>query len=210
MDHNFWLSRWQANRIGFHQAEANAHLVSHFHALSLAPGARIFVPLCGKTRDIAWLLSKGHAVVGVELSALAIQQLFEDLGATPTIIDAGSMRHYKAANLDVFVGDLFDLTPDLTGPVDAVYDRAALVALPTSMRTRYAAHVRGITQRAPQLMVCFQYDQTQMDGPPFSIDAVELYRLYDGHYGLTLLETGPVTGGLGGRVAAEESAWLLR
>lgn len=209
MDHDFWLSRWHANQIGFHEAEANARLVAHFDALALGPGGRIFVPLCGKTRDIAWFLSKGHAVTGVELSALAIAQLFEDLGAAPTITDAGPMRRYSAANLDVFVGDLFDLTQDMTGPVDAVYDRGALVALPAAMRTRYAAHVTRITQAAPQLVICLEYDQTLMDGPPFSIDPHELRRLYGGQYLQTLLGSGRATGRLS-HIVAQESAWLLR
>lgn len=210
MDPDFWLSRWQNNRIAFHERDANARLVAQFHALTVPPAGRIFVPLCGKTRDIAWFLSQGHPVVGVELSELAIQQLFDDLGVKPAITATGPLRHYSAANLDVFVGDLFDMTLDMTGPVDAVYDRAALVALPPDMRTRYAAHVIRITRRAPQLIICFQYDQTLMEGPPFSLNDVELHRLYDGHYNLTLLESGPVTGGLGGRIPAEEYAWLLR
>ncbi len=209
MDPDFWLSRWQANQIGFHEGEANARLVRHFHALSVAPGGRIFLPLCGKTRDIAWFLSRGHAVVGVELSELAIQQLFDDLGAAPDITDIGLMRRYSAPNIDIFVGNFFDMTPDRTGPVAATYDRAALVALPTDMRTRYAAHVIHLTKAAPQLMICFEYDQTLMDGPPFSIDEDEIRRLYVGHYDLTLLDSGPATGGIA-RVAAKETVWLLR
>lgn len=209
MDPDFWHSRWKANQIGFHEAEANARLVAHFDALALTPGGRMFVPLCGKTRDIAWFLSKGHAVVGVELSALAISQLFEDLGAAPAITDAGPMRRYRAANLDIYVGDLFDLTQDMTGPVDAVYDRGALVALPAAMRSRYAAHVTHITQAAPQLVICLEYDQTLMDGPPFSIDPEELRRLYGGQYRQTLLGSGRATGRLS-HLVAQESAWLLR
>jgi thiopurine S-methyltransferase len=211
MDPNFWLSRWNANRIGFHEAAANAHLVAHFLALSLPPSARIFVPLCGKTRDIGWLLSTGHTVVAVELSELAIQQLFDDLGTAPKIANEGPLRRYSAPHLDVFVGDIFDLTRAMTGRVDAVYDRAALVALPTDMRTRYAAHVDRITDHAPQLVICFEYAQTLMDGPPFSIGAGELHRLYGDSYKLDLLETRPLPGGFkGGMLAAAESAWILR
>ena len=82
MEPNFWHERWQQNQLGFHESEANSLLVAHFDALSLAPNSRVFVPLCGKTRDIAWLLSKGHRVVGIELSQLAIEQLFTDLGSS--------------------------------------------------------------------------------------------------------------------------------
>jgi thiopurine S-methyltransferase len=210
MDPDFWHARWQANQIAFHEGEANHLLVRHFATLGLAPGSRVFVPLCGKTRDIAWLLSIGLDVVAVELSEVAIEQLFDDLGSKPTIARHGPLRHYSSANLAVYVGDLFDLTAAMTGPVSGVYDRAALVALPTDMRTRYAAHVRQITAGAPQLMICFEYDQSQMDGPPFSITRTELQRLYDGHHAMTLLETRPVQGGLKGQVPAQEAAWLLR
>jgi thiopurine S-methyltransferase len=211
MDPDFWHTRWQAKRIGFHETNANARLVAQFHALSLPPGGRIFVPLCGKTRDIAWLLSRGHAVVGVELSEIAIQQLFDDLGTAPTITDAGPLRRYSAQNLDIYMGDFFDLTPAIIGPVDAVYDRAALVALPADMRTRYATRVTHITRGAPQLVICFNYDQTLTDGPPFSIDQGELRRLYGPQRELELLETGPVPGGFkGGQIPATETAWLLR
>ncbi len=210
MDRDFWLSRWNANRIGFHQGEANARLVSHFHALAVPPGGRIFVPLCGKTRDIAWFLSTGHAVVGVEFSELAIQQLFRELGVKPVVTVEGPTRRYSAPAVDVLVGDFFDLTQDMIGSVDATYDRAALVALPSDMRTRYAAHVTRITRRAPQLVICFEYDQSLADGPPFSIDGRELFRLYGGRYRLSLLETGPLLGDFkGGQLAASEAAWSL-
>jgi thiopurine S-methyltransferase len=80
MDANFWHQRWGKNEISFHEGEANAMLVDKFQVLSLPKNSRVFVPLCGKTRDIAWLLSQGHRVVGVELSKVAIEQLFTDLG----------------------------------------------------------------------------------------------------------------------------------
>ncbi len=210
MEPNFWHERWQQNQLGFHESEANSLLVAHFDALSLAPNSRVFVPLCGKTRDIAWLLSKGHRVVGIELSQLAIEQLFTDLGVKPTIETRGSLIHFGAENLDIFVGDIFDLSSNGIGPVDAIYDRAALVALPTDLRDRYAAHVRDITNGAPQLLVCFDYDQTELQPPPFSIPALEVERIHGAHYGINLLASIVVEGGLKGTCPAQESCYLLR
>ncbi len=148
-------------------------------------------------------------MIGVELSELAIQHPFDELGAKPEIADAGPMRHYSAPNLDVFVGDFVVLTPYATRHLDDVYDRAALIALPTDMRTRYVAHVTRFTHRAPQLVICFEYDQTLMDGPAFSINEDELRPLYVAHCGLTLWDFGPSAGGPGW-VAAPEIAWRLR
>jgi thiopurine S-methyltransferase len=210
MDHDFWRERWKLNQIGFHEAEANALMVAHLAALSLAPGARLFLPLCGKTRDIAWLLDKGHRAVGAELSGIAVRQLFADLGVEPEISDLGDLERFSAPDIDILVGDVFDVTADILGPVDAVYDRAALVALPADPRARYAAHVHAITAGAPQLLICFEYDQGVMAGPPFSVDPAEAERVHGDRYALQRLATVPVKGGLKGKCPATETVWLLR
>jgi thiopurine S-methyltransferase len=210
MDADFWHQKWEKNDIGFHNSEANPLLVRHFGALALARGSRVFLPLCGKTLDIAWLLAQGYRVAGAELSRLAIEQLFAGLGVEPEIARAGGLQRYSARNIDIFVGDLFALSGDLLGPVDAVYDRAALVALPATMRDRYTAHLMGITGRAPQLLISYTYDQSLLEGPPFSISNEEVYRHYDGEYELELLESVDVPGGLKGKCAATENVWLLK
>lgn len=84
-EHQSWRQRWQQDDIGFHQAEVNISLQRYFSQLNLKPGQRVFVPLCGKSRDIGWLLYQGYAVVGVELSELAIQGLFAQLNKTPEV-----------------------------------------------------------------------------------------------------------------------------
>ena len=210
MDPNFWHQRWEKNEIAFHEGKPNQLLVAYFHELSLAKGRRIFLPLCGKTRDISWLLSKGYRVAGSELSQLAIEQLFMDLGLQPDISETGDLRQWSAPQLDIFVGDFFALSRKTLGPVDAVYDRAALVALPETMRPRYTEHLMELTRRAPQLLICYDYDQRVIDGPPFSIDHEEVARHYGGAYDLKLLASVEVAGGLKGKCPAKENVWLLR
>ena len=148
MEASYWHERWGENRIAFHEKQANALLVGYFNKLELDAGARIFVPLCGKSLDIGWLLGKGFRVVGVELSELAVQQLFEELGGEPEVDSAGTLKHYRSSGLDVFAGDIFELSREQLGEVEAVYDRAALVALPEDMRARYARHVSDVSGAA--------------------------------------------------------------
>ena len=209
MEANFWHQKWENNQIGFHESEANALLVDHFGSLGLAQDDRIFLPLCGKTRDIAWLLDKGYRVVGAELSEIAIKQLFEDLDATPEVNEVGELKHYHAEGIDMYVGDIFAITQDILGEVDAIYDRAALVALPPETRIRYTEHLLKITQTAPQLVICFQYDQSLMSGPPFSIVEEELLQHYAVTYLIKHLETRDVEGGFKGTIPATEAVWLL-
>ena len=208
MEPNYWHGRWARNELGFHESQANAMLVKYFHRLGLPEKARVFVPLCGKTRDIAWLLARGHRVAGAELSELAIRQLFEDLGVVPQIAQTGGMRHFAAQNLDVFAGDIFDLTADMLGQVDAVHDRAALFALPPAMRAAYVGLMALITGRAPQMLNCFEFDQSLMNGPPFSVDGAEVTRLFSADYDISLLERFTVAGGVRGN-PAQDAVWLL-
>ncbi|HEY0563189.1 MAG TPA: thiopurine S-methyltransferase [Methylophilus sp.] len=210
MQHDFWHQKWQANQIGFHLPEANPLLLKHLASLNLKQHARIFLPLCGKTLDIAWLLAQGYQVVGAELSEIAIQALFAQLQVTPHITQIGEIKHYSAPNIDVYVGDIFKLTPDMLGKVDAVYDRAALVALPEYMRARYAAHLITLTNAASQLLICFTYDQSLHAGPPFSINAEEVNLHYQTAYDLKLLASEAMPDGLKGLYPATEQVWWLK
>lgn len=209
MDAGFWHQRWDKNEIAFHESKANPLLVKHFNVLSLAKGRRIFVPLCGKTLDVSWLLSNGYRVAGAELSQLAIEQLFMELGVQPETSTVGEVEQWSANNLYIFVGDIFVLSRKILGPVDGIYDRAALVAFPEEMRKRYAAHLTEITGKAPQLLICYDYDQSLMEGPPFSVSNDEVKRYYAVNYDVTLIASTAVSGGLKGKCPAKENVWLL-
>ncbi|MDI4666852.1 thiopurine S-methyltransferase [Xanthobacter autotrophicus] len=209
MEPDFWHARWEGKLIGFHEGKANAFLVKHFSRLPVAPGARVFVPLCGKTRDIAWLLGEGFRVAGAELSRIAVEELFAELGVVPQVSAEGALTRFSAPGLDIFQGDIFALTRDILGPVDAVWDRAALVALPKDMRARYAPHLVTLTDAAPQLLVCFVYDQSLVAGPPFSVAPDETRALYGADYMVAEIEAVPVAGGLKGQCPAMEHVWLL-
>ena len=216
MKHEFWHQKWQANQIGFHLPEPNPLLLEYFSTLNLKPQVvnqtvtRIFLPLCGKTLDIAWLLAQGYYVAGAELSTIAIDDLFSSLNLIPSVTRLGNITRYSAPNIDLYAGDIFDLTPAMLGPVDAVYDRAALVALPEDMRKQYTTHLLALTKNAPQLLVCFVYDQNAHAGPPFSITDDEVRQHYQANYALTLLGINEVIGGLKGVCPATEHVWLLK
>ncbi|WKE66040.1 thiopurine S-methyltransferase [Gallaecimonas kandeliae] len=210
MEANYWHRKWAQGDIGFHQGEVNPQLAAHLDKLALAQGARLFLPLCGKSLDIHWLLAQGYRVAGAELSPLAISQLFEELGVEPVITEQGPLHRYSAEGIDIWVGDIFTLSAELLGPVDAVYDRAALVALPLEMRRRYAAHLQTITGGAPQLLVTFDYDQQALAGPPFSVSFDEVSSLYGGGYRVELLSREGMGNGLRGQVSCDVLSMLLR
>jgi len=209
MDAKFWHQRWGKNEIGWHETKVNPLLVQHFNELGLEKGSRIFIPLCGKTLDISWLHAQGYRIAGAELSKLAIEQLFTELGLQPDISALGKGEQWSANHIDIFVGDIFALSTETVGHVDGIYDRAALVAFPEEMRNRYARHLIEITEKAPQLLICYDYDQRCIEGPPFSIPDREVKRQYAFAYQLKLLSSTEVPGGLKGKCPANEKAWLL-
>jgi len=205
MEASFWHEKWESGILGFHQSDGNPWLREHIANLNLPRGARIFLPLCGKTRDAAWLLGCGYLVVGAELSPLAIGALFHELAIQPTESTVGELTLYGAPNIQIFGGDFFALDAHLLGPVDAVYDRAALVALPASQRQRYASHLIQITAAAPQLLITYEYDPEQMEGPPFSVLPDEVRQ----HYG-TVYQLHPLACQESEFNAARETIWWLQ
>lgn len=192
MDSNFWHSRWAEGRIGFHEGKPNAHLVKHLSALGVKK--RVFVPLCGKTEDLAFLASQGHEAVGVEFVEPAVKAFFDERGVTPVVDTHGPFKRYTAANITVLAGDFFATTRSLLGPVDALYDRAAIIALPETMRGGYVKHLRALLPAgAPGLVITVEYPQDQLEGPPFSVPEAELRAHYAGTK-MELLEQVPAEG----------------
>ena len=209
MDAEFWHKKWEKNELGFHENKTNALLVENFSILSMHRSGRIFLPLCGKSLDIAWLLAQGYHVLGCELSHVAIEQLFTSLKIKPTRVKFNYIERFSAEHIDIYVGDIFKLSSADIGNVDAVYDRAALVALPEHIRNNYVPHVIELTRSAPQLLISYEYDQHVMNGPPFSVSNGEVRNRYQADYQLSLLRSISVPGGLRGKCAATENVWHL-
>lgn len=208
MEPSFWKQRWENNEIAFHQDDVHPLLAKNFDQLHLEQNSRIFVPLCGKTVDIAWFMANGFRIVGVELVQTAIEQLFEELDVKPEIETIGGLLKYKANGIEIFVGDIFELDIGLLGDVDAIYDRAALNALPENIRNKYAKHLIDISECAQQLLICIEYDQSLMQGPPFSISEEAVKEYYLDTYKTDLIDTVKLAGRFED-VCAIENVWLL-
>jgi thiopurine S-methyltransferase len=189
---DFWLERWQHNQIGFHRDGVNPGLAAYLQALQLPAGAHVFVPLCGKSHDLPWLAAQGYAVSGVELSPLAVRALFSEHGLAPQPGIAPPLQLHQHGLLRVFEGDFFSLSPEHLGPVDAIFDRGALVALTPAQRLLYAQHLLRLAPRARRLLVTLDYPQEAMTGPPFAVGPDEVRRLFQRHYDICVLSAGDV------------------
>lgn len=175
MQPEFWQQRWQEGRIGFHQSAPTALLQKHWPELGIAPSTKVFVPLCGKSLDLTWLAARGHRVLGVELTQTAVDQFFAEHGLRPEVHDSRYGRHHRAGAIEILRGDVFDLDAEALADCGAVFDRAALIALPPAMRERYVREVYGALPAAcTGLLITLDYPQQDRDGPPFSVPEAEV------------------------------------
>ncbi len=179
MEHDFWHQRWASGQLGFHQPETNQALVSHWREMEQSGDATVFVPLCGKSLDMLWLRDQGHAVVGNELSDKAVGDFFADNGLAATTGADSGFKVLRTAGIEIWCGDFFALPAAAVDGVAAVYDRGSLVALPPDMRKRYAKRLRALAPQAAMFLLCVEYDQSEMSGPPFSVANAEI----EHHYG---------------------------
>jgi thiopurine S-methyltransferase len=181
MKTDFWLDTWAKHQIGFHRSAFNEHLVAHWPTLQVQPGATVLVPLCGKTLDMRWLRERGHPVLGIELARTACVEFFDEWDVAPSVTQRGPFEVFDANGVTLLCGDFFALQAQDVEAVGAVYDRAALVALPLEMRRAYLLKLRELLPtRTPTLLVTFDYSQQEMAGPPFAVSETEVHSLYAG------------------------------
>src|SRR5690606_34667724 len=200
MHRDFWAARWEQQRIGFHLSEVNPHLLSYYRPW-LAPtsesptrplvGRKILVPLCGKALDLRWLADRGAQVTGVEFVEQAAITFFEEQGLefVTRTHRAGKMlvSATGGVSIRIIVADFFALTSDDVGPVDAVYDRAALIAVEPDKRARYASQLAGLCRTGARLLlITLEHDMGS--GPPFTVPRSEVHATLGVTFALELVD----------------------
>ncbi len=199
MQHSFWQQRWEEDRIGFHLPETNPLLAKHFAALALQQNNKIFVPLCGKTLDLLFLKQRGLYVLGNELSPIAVDAFFtennlrystKNLSKHKQTPESSDLTSYQSGTIEIIQGDFFTLEKADLENIDAIYDRASMVALPESMREEYANFLLHIVPKNIKiLLITLEYDQNVKQGPPFAVSEQEIYHYYGNDFEISLIDT---------------------
>jgi len=178
-----WISRWESNRIGWHAEQVNRHLNRYLDRFELSFGESVFVPLCGKTNDMQFLLEKNIKVIGVEMSNIAIEQFFSENNLDYSVSKIGQFVLYEGDGIILYCGDFFDLDSKHLENVKAIYDRASLIALDEDLRQKYAKHLSDIIEvDARILLLTLNYPQHQRSGPPFAVSKEEVKQLFNGSF----------------------------
>lgn len=188
MEISYWKSRWKKQHTGWHMEQVYPHLKTYLDRLNPDTGDTLFVPLCGKSRDLVWLAEQGFRVIGVEVSAVAVRQFFAETGITYSTESKAEFVIYQSDNIQIYQADFFKLVSSWIPPLDAVYDKAALIALPEEKRRMYADKILGLAGSKSRILLnTFEYIQNEMNGPPFAVFFDELQDLFGDRFEIELL-----------------------
>jgi len=174
---------WSKGNIGFHQHGYNKHMQTFTSGLNIHPGSHIFVPLCGKSLDMIWLANRGYRVTGVEVIEQAVKAFFEENKLSYRLSRTVDGSIYSGERITIYCTDFFKTGLSGMPDIDAVYDRASLIALPPAMRSIYVDHLTNkLSPGTRTLLVTLDYPQQEMSGPPFSVTPAEITTLYGSRY----------------------------
>jgi thiopurine S-methyltransferase len=186
-----WKERWETGNTRWHKSDVYPVLEKYLDEKILdafpAGGARIFVPLCGKTVDMHYMATKRKVaeVVGVDGVRKAMEEfsrLHPDLnvqtvGASPH----GPFEQWKGESITLLQGDFFDVDARVVGgSFDAVWDRGAMVAIDPSLRGRYVQTLGKVLVKPGGRILLSALSHSKRMGPPFSLEESEVRRLYEG------------------------------
>lgn len=187
--------QWASKMTGWHQAKVDAFLLKHAdHILpsddTCTDRLRIFVPLCGKTADMAHLASLDNIeVTGLDGVRLALEEFAAEhssLEIVPLPISGEKYERFSGKNISLLKGDYFDLDETTAGGrFDAVWDRASIVAIDPSLRELYVETMSKVIKPGGRLLVSTLERRTGTEegmntGPPYSVPESEIRRLYEG------------------------------
>lgn len=209
-----WQKGWDSGRYsvpgqGFHKAEVNPFLVKHMPLLQLSPSEdickqdRVLVPLCGKTVDMVYFADQKISALGLEAIPRAIQEFAEIVKlpkeAAVFPLHKNAQHNWKLNGngyVGIVEGDALDFKVDEKGPVDAIWDRAALIALRPEDRDAYVFMLHNALKPGGRVLLSVvEHDMVVMPeghlssstpptgtlepyGPPYSITKEYVSSLY--------------------------------
>ncbi|GAL34305.1 thiopurine S-methyltransferase [Vibrio maritimus] len=211
-DFELWHDKWAANKIGFHLEDVNPLLIKYWQRVSPCRDEKVFVPLCGKSEDLVWLAQRHDDVQGVELSQIAVRSFFSEHFYTPMVTPInGQFELYQFDELNIYVGDYFTAPIQ---PVELIYDRAAMIAMPEEVRALYIEKLKQTLKPGGRiLLITLDYIQSEMIGPPYSVPSTEVKKHFGEDFDVTLLERDEADSNhrriQQGLTRFAEEAWLI-
>lgn len=188
MEISYWKARWNKGKTGWHMQDVYPNLPIYWPKLQLETDATVLVPLCGKSVDLLWLRDRGHRVIGVDVSHKAAEQFFRENRLDYHTSEKAAFTVYQSGDIAIWCGDFMKLQQSFLPGISAVYDKAALIALPQKQRKPYVKQVIAMCDKDARILLnTFEYEQEEMNGPPFPVFREELEELYGDQFRIHLI-----------------------
>jgi len=191
----YWQARWATGQSQWHSDQPHKYLVKYLDELKGGQDKiRIFLPMCGKAGDLMWLYNQGHTVLGVEGVPFVVDQFFRESklehDKAPLENGINGWRYKsKDGRMTILACDFFQLTPNMLGPIDAVYDRGALEAINPTDRVNYVTVMKSLLgQEFRYVLNGYEYDDTIFQGPPRNLPRDEVLTLFKEFCDVDILE----------------------
>ncbi|WP_445664273.1 hypothetical protein [Fodinibius sp. AD559] len=186
MEISYWQSRWRKGNTSWHMDTVYPPLPNLWSRLGIKSDAQVLVPLCGKSLDLLWLADHCHSVTGVEISPKALHHVMQQHKESFVQDSSYGFTIYRSDSLVLWEGDFAKLPADQIPPQNLIYDKASIIALPVEKRQPHAEKMIELCNTGTQILIqTFEYNQSEMNGPPFSVDEQELKKLFGHQFKLT-------------------------
>lgn len=158
---------------------------------------RVFVPLCGKSPDMKWLLEDvGCEIIGLECSEHAITGFFEENEIEYEVTVAPGFPNFhlfkgKNSKIRVFQGDYFQFSAEAAGGTfDAIWDSASLNTIDLSLRKPYVEVIKSLMTKDTKYMLSAMYfgDLRTWKDNPFDITDDSMQEMFGEHFGWRKLD----------------------
>lgn len=161
----FWEARYRDRVMPWDSGSVPADLRAF--ANTLPKKSRLLIPGCGSGYEVLYLAEREFDVLAIDFSPTAVELAQKNLGPLGD---------------RVWLADFFELDAGQK-PIDVIYERAFLCALPRKMWHRYAARMAELL-RPGTLLAGFFFYGANPRGPPFGTTPTELHGLLDGAFDL--------------------------
>ncbi|XP_077497713.1 thiopurine S-methyltransferase-like [Amblyomma americanum] len=191
----YWAQRWAQGDVPWHgNLRINRFLDRHQELiLDGKKSATVFVPMCGKGRELHWFYAMGHVVYGVEYVEDVGRQFFveNDLAMSETVCPVLGCRVLKTRDgrLTIFICSIFDFSKECVPPIEIVWDRSGITAVREEDRGRYVSVMKSLL--APGFsygLWTTSYDNPDYKDFPRSITDATVLKLYGNDFDVRKVE----------------------
>lgn len=187
-----WIHMWDISELKFHQPTVYPDLVKYERYFKT--NCRVLLPLCGKSLDLLYLESKGYDVHGCELVEKAAKSFFEEnsISYSKSKVEKANIFIYKGKDkkITIYQGDFLSLSASVVGKFDAVWDRAAFVAINILQRQTYAEVLYDVMNpNCKYLLNTFVLLGKDYTGPPHTVTKEDIQTIFGTFCNIEHIET---------------------